>query len=57
MRMISPGWVKTDFVEGFEDPRMLESKESAYLVAKVIDSYTLDQSGYFFDVTGTVAPW
>ena len=55
--LISPGWVITDIVEGFEDPRMLKPEESAYLVAKVIDSYTLDQSGYFFDETGTVAPW
>ena len=55
--LISPGWVTTDIVEGFEDPRMLKPEESAYLVAKVIDSYTLDQSGYFLDETGTVVPW
>ncbi|GIT34978.1 MAG: hypothetical protein Ct9H300mP4_12970 [Gammaproteobacteria bacterium] len=34
---ISPGWVITDIVEGFEDPRMLKPEESAYLVAKVIE--------------------
>ena len=55
--LISPGWVTTDIVEGFEDPRMLKPEESAYLVAKVIDSYTLDQSGDFLDETGTVVPW
>ncbi|MCP4925300.1 MAG: SDR family oxidoreductase [Gammaproteobacteria bacterium] len=55
--LISPGWVITDIVEGFKDPRMLKPEESAYLVDKVIDSYTPDQSGYFFDETGTVVPW
>ena len=55
--LISPGWVITDIVKGFKDPRMLKPEESAYLVDKVIDSYTPDQSGYFFDETGTVVPW
>jgi len=54
--MINPGIVDTGFSKKLPIP-MITAKESAEKCIAVIESYTPDKSGMFFDCKGTKIPW
>jgi len=54
--MINPGIVDTGFSKKLPIP-MITAQESAEKVIAVIESYTPDKSGMFFDYKGTKIPW
>jgi len=55
--IVSPGFVKTDFTPGLNNPAMISPQESAAAVIKVIDGYDLSKSGTFLEHTGAEIPW
>ncbi len=54
--LINPGIVDTGFSKKLPIP-MITAQESAEKVIAVIESYTPDKSGAFFDYKGTKIPW
>lgn len=54
--LIHPGVVATDFAKNVPIP-MIQPDESAAGVIGVIDGYTLDQTGKFYDYQGKELPW
>ncbi len=54
--LINPGIVDTGFSKKLPIP-MITAQESAEKVIVVIESYTPDKSGAFFDYKGTKIPW
>ncbi len=54
--LINPGIVDTGFSKKLPIP-MITAQESAAKVIVVIESYTPDKSGAFFDYKGTKIPW
>lgn len=55
--LVSPGFVKTDFVGDLDLPIMITPQESAAAVIAVIDNYGLEQSGSFIRHTGEPSEW
>jgi NAD(P)-dependent dehydrogenase (short-subunit alcohol dehydrogenase family) len=55
--IISPGFVKTDFTPGLNNPAMISPQESAAAVISVIDGYDLARTGTFLEHTGKEIPW
>ena len=55
--IISPGFVKTDFTPGLNNPAMISPQESAAAVINVIDGYDLSKTGTFLEHTGKEIPW
>jgi NAD(P)-dependent dehydrogenase (short-subunit alcohol dehydrogenase family) len=55
--LLSPGFVRTDFTRGLDLPMMISPEESAEAVVKLIDSYTLEDTGTFVRNTGEPVPW
>lgn len=55
--IISPGFVKTDFTPGLNNPAMISPQKSAAAVISVIDGYGLEKSGTFLEHTGEPIPW
>lgn len=55
--IVSPGFVRTGFTPGLDNPAMITPEESARSVIRVIDDYDLEDSGTFMDHHGKVVPW
>jgi NAD(P)-dependent dehydrogenase (short-subunit alcohol dehydrogenase family) len=55
--LVSPGFVKTDMTAGINLPMMITPEQSAAAVIKVIDSYTLANTGSFIEHDGSAIPW
>jgi NAD(P)-dependent dehydrogenase (short-subunit alcohol dehydrogenase family) len=55
--LLSPGFVRTDFTEGLDLPMMISPEESAEAVVKLIDTYTLEDTGTYVRNTGEPIPW
>lgn len=55
--IISPGFVKTDFTPGLNNPAMISPEASAAAVISVIDGYDLAKTGTFLEHTGVEIPW
>jgi len=54
---VSPGFVRTDFTKGLDFPFMITPEESAEAVVKLIDNYTIEDTGTFVRHTGEPFPW
>ncbi len=54
--LIHPGVVDTDFAKNVPIP-MIQPEESAAGIIRVIDDYTLDRTGSFYDYQGKELPW
>jgi NAD(P)-dependent dehydrogenase (short-subunit alcohol dehydrogenase family) len=55
--LLSPGFVRTDFTKGLDFPFMITPEESAEAVVKLIDNYTIEDTGTFVRHTGEPFPW
>ena len=55
--LLSPGFVRTDFTKGLDFPMMISPEESADAVVKLIDNYTIDDTGTYVRNTGEPIPW
>ena len=55
--LLSPGFVRTDFTKGLDLPMMISPQESAEAVVKLIDSYTIEDTGTYVRNTGEPIPW
>jgi len=52
--ILHPGWVRTD-MGGPQGEISVE--ESGEMLCKILDDCTIEDSGKFFDVDGTIIPW
>jgi NAD(P)-dependent dehydrogenase (short-subunit alcohol dehydrogenase family) len=55
--LLSPGFVRTDFTKGLDFPFMITPEESAAALVKLIDNYTIEDTGTFVRHTGEPFPW
>ncbi len=52
--ILHPGWVRTDM--GGPNGE-LSVEQSASMLKKILDNCTIEDSGCFFDIDGTIIPW
>jgi NAD(P)-dependent dehydrogenase (short-subunit alcohol dehydrogenase family) len=52
--ILHPGWVRTDMGGPHGE---ISVEESALMLSKILDNCTIENSGTFFDIDGSVIPW
>ncbi len=52
--VLHPGWVRTDMGGPHGE---ISVEESATMLCKILDNCSLEDSGKFFDIDGTIIPW
>ncbi len=52
--LLHPGWVKTDMGGPYAE---ITTRESVTSLFNIIENASLDDSGSFFDIDGTMIPW
>jgi len=52
--ILHPGWVRTDMGGSNGE---LSVEESAAMIKKILDKCTIEDSGCFFDIDGSIIPW